>query len=452
MKKIALLTIQLFVCTTLLGQDWTAVSPLGGLTGGQVIRTAIEYNGNLVVAGEFDEIAGQPIDMVAMWDGTAWSQVGEGLVNEAYCMAVYNGELYIGGNIYNYASGGATHTILKLVNNSWVGVDSNGEIGVAEQMLVWNNELYVATNQYDRPNRVMKYNGTTWTQVGSTLPIEEKFQCLEVFENELYVGGDFVNLNGANRVAKFDGSDWAPVGFPLSIANTPNVQEVNDFEIHDGKLFAGGDLLHFEGDAVGPNVCLASYDGTDWYGYTPDSLAIVELNSLQSFDGELFCGGNFGYMEDDEIAAGVIIFNTEDNNDFMPSGFYSAAQPGGEVWGLAEVNGELHAVGTFLQAGSATNSYCMAKFNGVIPTPTGIIETRSNLSLPFYPNPTLGEISFSSKENGTLQVIDAMGTLVHRASVSVGTNQLNLASVTSGVYLMQVLTDKALYSGTVVKR
>ena len=450
MKKTLLLSIQTLLATTLFAQDWVAVSPLGGLTDGQIIRTAIEYNGNLVVGGEFTEIADQPIEVVAMWDGTAWTQVGEPLADEAYCFVVYNNELYVGGNVYN-VDGNSSHTILKLVNNSWVGVDPNDEIGVIEQMLVWNNELYVATNQYGRPNRVMKYNGTTWTQVGTTLPVGEKYQCLEVFENELYVGGNFINLNGANRIAKFDGSDWTSVDFPLSIANTPNVQQVIDMEIHDGKLFAAGDINHFEGEAVGPNTCLASFDGTNWLGYTPDTTALIEINTLKSFDDELFCGGNFAYAEDGEVATGVIIYNPADNNDFMNSNFYAASQPGGEVRGLAEVNNELVAVGSFIQAGSATNSFCMAKFNGVIPTPSSILERERVQNLGMYPNPTNGNVQFNLKEKGTVRVYDMTGSLIRQEAAFSGTNTTNLSNLPTGIYRVQVITEAAVYSGGIVK-
>ena len=62
------------------------------------------YGNDLYAYGWFDSIGGIPASRIAKWDGTNWSAIDTtiwdgGILSD---VIVYQGDLYIGGGIYNY--------------------------------------------------------------------------------------------------------------------------------------------------------------------------------------------------------------------------------------------------------------------------------------------------------------------------------------------------------------
>ena len=74
-------------------------SPLGTGTNGY-IEAIVTYNGELIVAGQFDSIGGIAANNIAAWNGSSWSALGSG-VSSTYnpnlvtfnisALAIYNG-------------------------------------------------------------------------------------------------------------------------------------------------------------------------------------------------------------------------------------------------------------------------------------------------------------------------------------------------------------------------
>jgi hypothetical protein len=67
------------------GSTWTALgSGMSVNTANSnpyaVVLSVIEYNGELYAAGQFDTANGVPVNNIAKWDGTSWSNVGSGLL------------------------------------------------------------------------------------------------------------------------------------------------------------------------------------------------------------------------------------------------------------------------------------------------------------------------------------------------------------------------------------
>src|SRR5437016_9536958 len=61
-------------------------------------------------------------------------------------------------------------------------------------------------------NRVAKWNGSSWTALGSGL--NNTVVALAVSGSDLYAGGEFTTAVGsaANRIAKWNGSSWTALG------------------------------------------------------------------------------------------------------------------------------------------------------------------------------------------------------------------------------------------------
>ncbi len=76
-----------------------------------------DHGGILVVGGEFTRAGSAAASNIALWDGTSWSALGEGLNGRVEAITVWNGDIYAGG--YLTASGGTTLSHLA----RWTGTD-----------------------------------------------------------------------------------------------------------------------------------------------------------------------------------------------------------------------------------------------------------------------------------------------------------------------------------------
>src|SRR3990172_5937180 len=124
MKSIKSHSILLFVLLFLLdghlhAQLWTA---LGSGMNSQVCSLAI-YNGELYAGGDFFTAGGTSALYIAKWNGSSWMPVGSGTNNRVRALIVYNGELYAGGS-YTTAGGISASYIAKWSGSIWSTVGS----------------------------------------------------------------------------------------------------------------------------------------------------------------------------------------------------------------------------------------------------------------------------------------------------------------------------------------
>src|SRR5437660_6404924 len=184
------------------GSSW---SPVGNGVGGHFDSAvhALAMNGNtLYVGGTFRAICGNPTcdsgntttTNIAMWNGSNWSALGNGLGEEGVfgqdangsvdALAVSGSDLYAGGGFYNIC-GDAT----------CAGGNTNA-------------------------NHIAKWNGNSWSPL--SLGLNNAVFTLVVSGTKLYAGGRFrflcadagCNSNGTqvNRVAMWNGAGWSSVG------------------------------------------------------------------------------------------------------------------------------------------------------------------------------------------------------------------------------------------------
>src|SRR6185436_1985265 len=61
-------------------------------------------------------------------------------------------------------------------------------------------------------NRIAKWNGTTWSALGSG--VNSTVNAIAVSGTDVYVGGSFLTAGGiaVNRIAKWDGTSWSALG------------------------------------------------------------------------------------------------------------------------------------------------------------------------------------------------------------------------------------------------
>ena len=217
---------------------------------------AIEYNGQLVVSGEFDVAGGKPIKGIASWDGTNWNALGTGLEDPI-----------TGLNIYPH------------------------------KMFIYNNNLYVVGNFKKAGgvtvNGIAYWDGAQWHAMGNGF--NSPVYGIEEYKGSLYVCGEFTKsgTDDLYSIAKWDGTKWVNAGISLTT-------DIPGYKAFGHTLKNIGDLLYVAGGfdkcvdgnsqlVAGNNVL--EYDGNFWYnmdgGTSSDAEGIIDYN------GQILFGGGF---------------------------------------------------------------------------------------------------------------------------------------------------------------
>jgi hypothetical protein len=290
-----------------------------------------------VIVGDFENTGGQPLNRAAMWNGSAWVNIGAGFDSFAQCVHVTaTNQLVVGG----WFSNSGTTPVSRIARfdsttNSWLplgtGVNSvvfaltstpNGAIYAggwftqagnafnSRVAMFMNNQWFVPGGQpsndwvwdlTSRPNGVViaggafsfmgsantfklaQFNGVNWSQVGGSLT-----NALEVYETflmpsgDLIISGNFTQVNGVNakNVARFDGTQWHPMaaGFDSS---------ARDFAVIEGVLYAANAVPM--GTPFASN--LLKWESGAWNVVATANGTIFELLALPN--GDLLVGGQF---------------------------------------------------------------------------------------------------------------------------------------------------------------
>ncbi|MDD3887710.1 MAG: chitobiase/beta-hexosaminidase C-terminal domain-containing protein [Patescibacteria group bacterium] len=255
------------------GLNWSSV----GLGVNQSPYSMVVYNNELYVTN-IHRAGGIDTNGIAIWNGLSWRDAGFDLIMTPSELAVYNNELYVGGNysdgsfIDGYVAklNGVEWNYIRTISNSpiyllkslgdklYLGINCEGKsyidvwdgmqwsslgsevisdvpndsmITYLNDIEIYNGEIIVSIrNDY---YGTLKWNGSEWVSLGSAIV---KGRTLAVYNNELYVGGDFTGYAGGiinnNYITKWNGNSWLKVGNNLE-------QAVNDLEVYADELYVG---------------------------------------------------------------------------------------------------------------------------------------------------------------------------------------------------------------------
>ena len=440
-----------------LAQDWSAV---GGFDAtGAAPEKVIEFEGDLIVCAEFTTVNGEDLGHIVRWDGTAWTQMGTGITGDFKCIGVANGELFVGGILISEDQVNQ-QSIYKWDGTNWVGTGDAIDVGYPSALTEWNGQLVAAVNGSGVNNSIKKYNGgTSWTQIGADISDPDEFyqdvNALVAHNDTLFIAGTFDNVGideNAQRIAKFDGENWVSVNFPMPGPDLPNPNygEVNVLEVHNGRLFAGGQFTHY-GGVQWSRPCIAYYEGGTWTAFDIDEEFPSVIHCLESDGENLFCGGEIGYFDEGDLTTGVVVFDEADENNFINLNFYNVAQNYVEVTNLTLLEGSIYATGSFAFAGSA-DALGVAKFNGVMPQPTAINEnnTITYQRIGLSPNPSTDYLTIEVPTQGRITIYNSVGSMVFDAD-SRNITSIDLAQWDNGVYYIELTTETNRFTEKFIK-
>lgn len=224
-----------FNVAKLTGTTWTTIGTLEGTSMG----TPASIGGSLYIVGNFSSVNGTPINHIAKWNGTAWSDAGAGITLNADLMV--QSICQVGSQLY-----------ASTFNNELVGVD------------------------WIQTSHILQWNGSAW--VTHTSNINPSVQTMIAMGNDLVIGGYFDSINGVpcdNHVARWNGTTWSALG-------TGVIGSVNVLKYTHGLLYAGTQV---------DNEFLREWNGSTWeeVGGGPN----YDVWDIAVLGDELFITGSF---------------------------------------------------------------------------------------------------------------------------------------------------------------
>ncbi|MFO0830660.1 MAG: hypothetical protein U0637_02340 [Phycisphaerales bacterium] len=311
------------------GSGWSGLGV--GLSGDNryaLVQSVVSYNNALYAGGGFDNTGGTPLAGLARWTGTAWSAVGGGLWSPdpgtgapsvwVLAMTVYNGELVVAGEFQRVNGSGGTvvNNIARWNGSTWqaMGGGSNGQIGA---LAVHNGELYAGGTFSAMggvaASRIARWDASAgvWRAVGVGIDLNDTtatsvqdsvVYSLASYGGSLVAAGRFSGASGvaAHDIARWNGSGWAALGEGLARPHSDPFyvmrRGVYALGVYNGQLIAAGEFQVAGGQ---PALNIASWNGSAWSALGP-GLGTVQPaygdesgRSLTVYNNRLYVGGIF---------------------------------------------------------------------------------------------------------------------------------------------------------------
>ena len=285
------------------GSTWLPVGD--GITGTTVF--GLSWNDtSLYAVGAFSQAGGVPASNVARWDGVNWSALGSGISGASgfiggFSVASFNNLICVAGNFIS--AGGNPATNFAVWNgSSWSSADAK-LTATASRAYSSGAEVYVGGNFLGAGGGITAgltaWDGTRWRAIGPPGKIEGLSSTVRAIASDgsnIYAGGSFslAGQTNATRVGRYDGSRWHPVGGGLN--NT-----VRQLAVVGTNLYAAGD---FTGGSGGPlALALARWDGALWQPL--NNTAFNNISCLAVRGTDLFVGGFGGISAANGTASDV---------------------------------------------------------------------------------------------------------------------------------------------------
>ncbi len=255
------------------GSKWTA---LGNGLNASVQAIAVDGHGHLYAGGRFTEANGKPALHVAQWDGSNWSALGGGLNGDVYAIAVDgSGHVYVGG-VFTSAGGISAQKIAMWDGAAWTALDAGISNEYPKNSRVYSlaldrfGFLYAGgffTQAGGKPTKnIARWDGSTWSALGEGIgstPTDDPAVLALATDNRgnLYAGGHFASAGGVNtlNIARWNGENWSGLGGGVQSENF-NVA-VTSILADGGNLYVGGNLKAAGGN---PMENITKWNGTGW--------------------------------------------------------------------------------------------------------------------------------------------------------------------------------------------
>jgi hypothetical protein len=269
-----------------------------------------------------------------------WNPLSTGTNGVVYSTLVVPGtfnELYIGGS-FTEAGGTPANRIAKWNGTSWQQVGGNGMDGTVYALAYFQEKVIAAGEFFTAggtpANRIAKWTGTSWQPLN--LGMNDNVYALAIYFNALRATGKFTTAGGilANRIASWDGNSWSAMGTGLN-------DEAYSLTVFGNDLVVGGKFTQAGG--IPANRIAKWSDSWSPLGAGMDN---GETRALSVFGGKLYAGGSF------TLIGGVLVNYVArwDGSNWAALG-YGTNNSVYSIYPSASVGGVLAVGGMFTNAG-----------------------------------------------------------------------------------------------------
>ena len=255
--------------------DGTTWHALGEGVNGPVYALALHDDGAgpaLYVAGAFTSAGGTIATNIARWDGAQWSPLGAGVDADVYALCVHDegdGQALFAGGAFTTAGGASAFRVARWKNGAWSPL-SIGMTGAVRALVVRPGGAGAGLHAFGgfgmaggvNAANAARWDGAQWSPLGAGLNGTVEAAAIDPADGSVVVGGAFSNAGGAGaaRVARWNGAAWSAVGAGFN----ERVRAVAFADLGDGAgptLYAGGEFI-LSGGAFVPHV--ARWNGAAW--------------------------------------------------------------------------------------------------------------------------------------------------------------------------------------------
>lgn len=218
-----------------------------------LIQSMREFQGELYLGGNIFSTTSYK-DLLS-WDGDEFNDLGGGIPGDVALVTdleIFNDELIVAGYFFQ-ADGNPTNCIMRWNGSEFLPMGQSGANNRVDCLLSHNGFLYAAgmfTEMDDEEARVALWDGTGWSSLSdcdfafNNISQGGLIRAMTVFEDELYVGGVFHEVDGEpfGHIAKFNGI------LPTSI---PSIESHLQIEIYPNPAH---DRLEFRNLPIGDEM------------------------------------------------------------------------------------------------------------------------------------------------------------------------------------------------------
>ena len=265
---------------------------VGGGLNDRVQALNTDMSGQMIVGGRFYDAGGvEQADKIALWNGSTWSALGSNGMGAGFfpedaseIRAIeydpVNNKLYVGGTFTNVNGDPANDYFMVWDGATWSPACGGAFTGNVWALHILGSNLYVGGDFQDL-NAVTTADRVVSCPLAGGGPNALVDDALDVgagsvlalasdSNGDLYVGGQFINHDqqaAADYIVKFDpdvpvAGAWSPAGFGTGGPPTPAIDSVNvDALAAQGlNVFVGTDDEDIGGEFGSDHI--ARYDGT----------------------------------------------------------------------------------------------------------------------------------------------------------------------------------------------
>jgi hypothetical protein len=169
----------------------------------------IEFNGELIAGGSFDNAGATVLNGVAKWDGISWQPLDMGLDGTVFDLEIWDDKLVAVGSFEGSIAGNMNCNGVAVWNGlSWdaMGTGLSGTFGIQALKALANGPELIIGGSFSSGNgvlspNVIKWNGSNFEAIAGGVP--EPIGEIAISAGKLYIANAYI-ISNSNFLLRLD--------------------------------------------------------------------------------------------------------------------------------------------------------------------------------------------------------------------------------------------------------